>query len=300
MKIQIAKKMLNLLAVFAVILVCWSAAVFACEPECPDCWSGDDCDVWECGSGNCCGGSCCSNQCCNDACCDEGQCCGDGGECEFPDTNWSPTVAMSIEADQSIVDAVNAAINAIPCVSGAGVEEIRGEVSAKQRECCDSGPMKHETCSDASLTLSTNLGRMQVWGPPAFVEEINFGAWGASLRLTLGAFISGEVSARGTIGKYANECGDGCGYASASMGAGITASIEGSACCCLRLFGTDHCGEASVSGSASISWDGSVRNNQCANCDGFHGSFILNDITAAVVVKIGSWEGSLSYPIYPL
>ena len=42
MKIQIAKKMLNLLAVFAVILVCWSAAVFACEPECPDCWSGDD------------------------------------------------------------------------------------------------------------------------------------------------------------------------------------------------------------------------------------------------------------------
>jgi len=83
MKIQIAKKMLNLLAVFAVILVCWSAAVFACEPECPDCWSGDDCDVYDCDPNQeCCGGSCITA-------CTGCQSC-DGSSCADDDDNCPP------------------------------------------------------------------------------------------------------------------------------------------------------------------------------------------------------------------
>ena len=39
MKMRTAKKMLNLSLVFAMVLVCRSAVVFACEPQCPDCWS---------------------------------------------------------------------------------------------------------------------------------------------------------------------------------------------------------------------------------------------------------------------
>jgi len=71
MKKQIAKKMLNLSVVFAVVLVCWSAAVFACDPECPDCWSGDDCDVWEG-----CDPACTGCETCNESC-----------ECEDDDDN---------------------------------------------------------------------------------------------------------------------------------------------------------------------------------------------------------------------
>jgi len=70
-----------LLAVFAAVLVCWSAAVFACEPECPDCWSGDDCDVYDCDPNQeCCGGSCIT-ACTGCQSCDGSSCADDDDNC---------------------------------------------------------------------------------------------------------------------------------------------------------------------------------------------------------------------------
>jgi len=72
------KESLNVLVIFAIVLLCFSAVATACPPpQCNPCytWNGERC-VWDCSTGQtCCGGSCCSNECCNDTCCNPGDNC---------------------------------------------------------------------------------------------------------------------------------------------------------------------------------------------------------------------------------
>lgn len=102
-------------------------------------------------------------------------------------------------------------------------------------------------------------------------------------------------------GTYENLCGSGCLYGSASIDTSISANVEISACCCVKVWGTDHCSpKIGVKGSASIGFSSSVRYNQCAACDGRpHGEITLDDIILSGEIDIGIWSGSYSYPIYP-
>jgi len=289
-------------------------------PSCPDCytWNGSAC-VWACGAGSCCGGTCydpaakkcctdsgsylCnSNQtCCGGNCCDPGKCC-DSGTCKTPNTTWSGTASISVELDQTIKDKINAAINKIPGVSGVEVTEGSFSTNARWRECCDpSGSgIKHETCCDGSLTLSANFDKVTVYGG-SFTKEIDFGGlWGASIDVTAGLYLTGGISASATAGRYQNDCGSGCLYGSGSIGSTIALTAEVSACCCVKIWGVDHCSpKIGVSGSASISFSGSVEYNGCGHCDGLHGEISLNDIILTGTVNIGVWSGSYSYQIYP-
>jgi len=68
---QEKKELLNMLVIFAVVLLCFCAVATACPPpECPDCriWNGNRC-VWDCSYGQ----SCCDDACYNPStqkCCD--------------------------------------------------------------------------------------------------------------------------------------------------------------------------------------------------------------------------------------
>ena len=96
------RKAFNLSAVFAAVLVCWSAAVFATGPgSCDPCYvwdpdanGGEGGCVWDCdGNQECCGDECCNpddccggqcgcgtgQECCGNECCDPADCC--GGQC---------------------------------------------------------------------------------------------------------------------------------------------------------------------------------------------------------------------------
>jgi hypothetical protein len=200
---------------------------------------------------------------------------------------------------QTIIDKVNAAINSIPGVSGVQVTKGEYSTTAQWKECCSSGQIKHETCCAGSLTLSANLGKITIYGG-SFQKEVDFGPWGAKIEVTAAVYIGGTVSASATAGTYKDECGEGCLYGSASIGTTLSANAELTACCCIKLWGDDHCTpKIGVEGSASISFGGSVRCNQCDNCDGVHGEISLNSIDLSVSVNIGIWSGSLSYQIYP-
>lgn len=230
--------------------------------------------------------------------CPSGQCC-DSGTCKTLNTSWSPTASISFEVHPTIIERVNAAINSIPGVSGVQVTKGEYSTSAQRKECCSSSGIKHKTCCDGSLTLSANLGKIPIYGG-SFEKEVDFGLWGAKIEVTAAVYLGGTVSASATAGTYINECGSGCLYGSASIGTTLSANAEVSACCCVKIWGDDHCSpKIGVSGSASISFDGSVRCNQCDNCDGVHGEISLNNIVLSVSVNIGIWSGSLSYPIYP-
>jgi len=62
------------------------ATAMACPPpDCPACYSGSSCTVWDCGAtGNCCNDSCCYSDCCNNmtVCCPSGQNCCNNSCCE--------------------------------------------------------------------------------------------------------------------------------------------------------------------------------------------------------------------------
>jgi len=315
---------IRLFAIGLMILGCFAVPATATHFPCPDCRSGSECD-WDCaggesccdgdccgddccndncldcGSGDCCGSSCCDNTCCDGECCSAGECC-DSGSCESPDTSWTVTATISTTVDQSVLNKVNSAINSIPGISGTSVDKIEGALSAKRRECCDpDGDIKHETCCDGTLTLEAEVEKIKIWGPPQFEESVSFGAfWGANVKITVGVFIQGTISASGTYGKYVNECDQGCDYGSASIGGSVALIVEATGCCCVKTFGTDHCtGTIGVTGSGSISWDGTFRNNQCGSCDGPNGDINLNDITCSLTVDIGVWSAGVSKQIYP-
>jgi hypothetical protein len=167
------------------------------------------------------------------------------------------------------------------------------------RECCgaSNGEMGYEICCDGNLTFSVELDHQPIFGY-SYEKEINFGSWGARIEIYVGGWITGTISAGGTAGKYDNDCGTGCFYGGASIGSSINPTLGLEARACIRIWGVDHCGAATVTGSANISWTGSIRNNECGNCDGLNGSISLDDIVLTGTIKIGIWSGSLSITIY--
>jgi len=264
-----------------------------CVSLCP---TGECCDDGTCVS-SCPTGKCCSNGTCVSSC-PTGKCC-KGGECESPDTTWSTTAGVSVTADDSIKEKVNNAINSIPCVSGVEVTDVIGSVNGKIRECCGGGVLQHEVCSWGSLKLSASLGKIKIWGPPTFVEGVDFGLWGASINVEAGVFIEGDFEAGGTAGLWTNPCGEGCLYGSASLSTTVTVSGSVTAFGCVRIWGNDYC-TPTVSGSvsASISFTGTYNFHECGSCV-VSGDIALDDITASISVTVGSYTGSFNKTIYP-
>ena len=79
-----------------------------------------------------------------------------------------------MEVPSEIKDAINQAINTIPHVSGIEVTEGSFSTSARKRECCNPpGAIQYEKCCDGSLTLSANLGEIEIYG--GSFGEIDFG-----------------------------------------------------------------------------------------------------------------------------
>lgn len=274
-----------------------------CWEGCPDCESCHNC-YCQCTSECCedldCGPPACWN-CVDCECewdCTTGQCC-DDGECVLPDTTWVTTSSWSVEVPSYIKDKVNAAINSIPGVSGVSVTESTFTTTARQRECCDPPTLKHQKCSDGTLTLDADLGDVEVYGG-SFEREIDFGSWGASVAVTAHVYIHGDISASATAGQYINECDSDCIYGTGTITATLGVTGEVSACCCIKLWGTDYCSpEVGASADATVSFTGTARINQCGNCDGTHGDITLNDIILSGSVDVGIWEGSFTYQIYP-
>ncbi len=193
----------------------------------------------------------------------------------------------------------NEAINSIPCVSGVEVTEGELTTTGKQRECCDlSNAMKHEKCADGEVSLSADLGEIEIYGS-SFYKEIDFGGWGASINVTAHVFVHGNVSATAMAGQYINECDTGCLYGSVSMTASPGVTAEVGACCCLKIWGTDYCTpEVGASADATISFTGSVRFNRCGNCDGWDGQIKLNSIILSGTATVPGYSGGFTYTIY--
>src|SRR3972149_11606592 len=263
-----------------------------CVDNCPsdECCSGGTC-VSTCPSGQCCSGGTCESS------CPTGECC-DSGTCEALDTTWSPTAGVSVTADDSIKNKVNDAINSIPLVSGVEVTEVVGSISGKIRDCCGDGDLQHEVCSWGTLTLSASIGRIQIWGPPVFVEGVDFGLWGASINVEAGVFVEGAFEASGSAGLWTNPCDTGCLYGSASLSTSATISGSVTAFGCVKIWGHDYC-TPTVSGtvSASIGFTGTYNFNECGSWGGASGDITLDDIAASISVTVGSYTGSFSKTI---
>jgi len=161
----------------------------------------------------------------------------------------------------------------------------------------------NKTCADGTVTISTTIGKTTVWGSPPIAVEIGNQDWGVSFTAFAGVWIEGELSASGTGGKFTNDCGQGCFYGSGSISATGSVSAGGTACCCVNIRGEPHCGEAEVSGTASISFTGTVQTkNECDHCEpGVTGSIELGDIVFTGTAKMGGLSASLGpYTIYPI
>jgi len=202
-----------------------------------------------------------------------------------------------VEVPGPVKSALNAAINAIPNVSGVQLSGGSITGTAKKRECCDP-PIKYEKCCDGNLTLSASIGGIEIFGS-SFNKEIDFWGWGASINITASVSVGGDVTASATAGQYENPCDEGCLYGSGSISAspGVTAEVSG--CCCVKVWGDNHCSpEIGASGGASISFTGSVQYNSCGSCDGLDADIKLNDIILTGTVTVPGYSGSFEHPIY--
>lgn len=316
------------LAALVVILggSCWQEALGI--P--PDFCQGDS----DCPNGQrCCGGSCHGYECCyDDQCpgtcesciwgscednddycwvegcyrcqdgdcvytCRDGECC-DGGICRKP-SDWSPTYTVGFEVDPIIKEKFNKAIQAIPGLSGVSLSEVVVDASARWRGCCDRQTLKHEICCEGSLTLSVDLLNQPILAKTV-EARVELRGWGASVYLTIGGSVTGRIAVQGTAGTYINECsGSGCLYGSGSIAASLSPALGIKGCCCVKLWGEDHCSpQISATGQATISITGSIRNNQCGQCDGLHGELVLGDCDVGCQVQIGPCHGSATVRLF--
>jgi len=206
------------------------------------------------------------------------------------------TGGWTVEVPSWVKTKANKAINSIPGVSGVEVTEGALTTTAKQRECCGP-PIKHEKCADGEVSLSANLGEIEIYGG-SFERELRTENWGVRVELTAHVFVHGNISATATVGDYKNECDSGCLYGSVSMTAspGVTAEVGAEGC--VVLWGLEYCACAGASGDATISFTGSVRFNQCGNCDGWDGEIKLNSIILSGSFNVLGYDKDYEYTIY--
>lgn len=154
-----------------------------CDP--PPCSGCCDCvddvcvdDDTECNENGCyeCENCECEYKCTGNTCCDG------SGNCVTPNTSWVTTGGWTVEVPAWVKTKANAAINSIPGVSGVEVTEDALTITAKKRECCDP-PIKYEKCADGAVSLSANLGSIQLYGG-SFEYDVHFGSWQATVTIT--------------------------------------------------------------------------------------------------------------------
>ncbi len=268
----------------------------ACYPDCGDCFYGYYCE-WQVGDGclsyhDCPGCKSCYSCYCED---DDFWCtyqwgpgffCLDGNchsPCERMNTDWSRWFnSLTFTLNPAGKGKVESAINYITH-AGVHLNEITGESTAKQRDCCKNDGVESvvtngERYSQNSVTASVEIAKITIWGLPTVSKHFDWGVIAVDVDFEASVGVDNiSVSLSGTAGHRWNDCtGVDCdyGYASAGLSGALAAKLEVIACVYCLGHGACTYVQASATCSAGLSGNLGWNINTCS--DGFTGCVTVN------------------------